>query len=149
MKRAIIVDLDGTLVANENRPPSLYTKPTGGTDWEAWLTHCPSDPMAEWCANLVMAMSKTHTIIFMTGRRISNAETVTRDWLAAHLPDLEEYELFMRAEKDFRSAELVKLDLYYRYVANNYQVDFAVDDLKENCDVFRTLGITALLCADR
>lgn len=146
---AIIVDLDGTLISNEHRPPTLYAKPTGGTDWDKWLADSVGDQPAQWCVDLVMAMSNTHRIVFLTGRRESNARDVTRQWLATHMPHLTDYDLIMRGESDFREAPEVKRDALLTKILPHFDVAFAIDDLADNCSVFRALGITALQCADR
>ncbi len=147
-QKSIIIDLDGTLVANQNRPPSMYIEPTGGTDWDAWNADAVADPPAKWCVDMVEAMyEKGYKILFVTGRREIHRQTAV-NWLTHHLPDITDYELFMRRENDFREASVTKLDLLTTKILPRYDVVFAVDDLKENCEMFRSLGIIALHCAD-
>lgn len=151
LQKAIIVDLDGTLVANQHRPPALYANDNGVIDWDAWTAGCVDDPVAEWCLDLVNAMSHAgYHILFLTRRgERPDCREITEHWLNGHLSPDVDYTLIMGPWiDDGRPDSVVKLEKYYNEIAPYYSVAFAVDDKKENVQLFRSLGIPGLHCAD-
>jgi predicted kinase len=50
-------------------------------------------------------------------------------------------DLFMRADDDNRSDDLVKHDLFWEHVAPNYNVRFAIDDRAQVCRMWKRIGI--------
>jgi hypothetical protein len=148
MDDAVVIDLDGTLVANQHRPLAGYLKSDGTHDWDRWLKDSVSDPIAPWCNELVLAMMAHDChIVFLTGRRESDSRTVTEQWLHRFYGGAG-YTLIMRGADDYRDAGLVKLDALTTKILPFWNVLFAVDDLAENAQVFRNLGITCLHCSD-
>lgn len=55
-----------------------------------------------------------------------------------------DYELYMRMDGDYRSTSEVKKDILKEFILDNYDVIFAIDDIQENCDMFKELGIPSL-----
>ena len=53
-------------------------------------------------------------------------------------------ELLMRAEDDNRTSAEVKRSLYESVIKGRYDVMFAIDDLEENIEMFKSLGIKTL-----
>lgn len=146
LQQAIIVDIDGTL-ANSPQPSEEHMK-DGVMDWSAWIRSTQFSPVNEWCREMVMAMALNGVrIIFLTARsEDAESRKITEDWLQRHVPVV--HELYMRPENDFRHDAESKRDLFLNQIAPKYDVLFAIDDKRANCDLFRDLGIAALHCAD-
>lgn len=53
-------------------------------------------------------------------------------------------DLFMRADDDNRSDDLVKHDLFWEHVAPNYNVRFVIDDRAQVCRMWQRIGIKVL-----
>jgi len=148
---SIIVDLDGTLVANQSRMATLYQMPDhSGIDWDKWNEEARFDPHAEWCLELVEAMAERgYYVLFVTGRSaFPVSQKITEDWLAAHVPPSVQWKLIMRPANDLQDDSAIKSQIFWTQIAPFYDVLFAVDDKESNCDMWRLLGITALHCAD-
>jgi hypothetical protein len=150
MQKAVIIDIDGTL--SNSQHVAQFQKPTGGTDWAAWIAATSYAPANEWCKQLAIAMYKQgYRLIFMTARTTHfDGRAITERWLNNQLnPEgIFEYELIMRPAEDFRLDTDVKLSLYATLVAPHYDVLFAVDDKQNIIHLWRHLGIPALHCAD-
>ena len=146
---SIIVDLDGTLVDNRDRMVELYKKTDlSGIDWDRWNEESRHDGYTEWCMNIVKAMSaQGYYILFLTGRSDSPfSKLITKEWLKKHIPEGIKYSLIMRPADDERDDHIAKKEILSDDILSNYDVLFAIDDKESNCDMFRSLGITALLC---
>lgn len=148
-QKAIIVDLDGTLCDNAYRVK--YVDGSQKKDWNKFNALSAGDPVIEWCRDLVKGFHYLgYRIIFLTARTESmGTRQITEKWLSDHIgPYVPDYDLIMRAEKDFRTDFITKQDLYMQHVAPKYDVAFAIDDKQAVCDMWRGLGITALHCAE-
>lgn len=146
LQKAVIIDLDGTLV---NSPqPSEEHMVNDKMCWDTWIRSTKFSPINEWCKDITIALALDgYHIIFLTARsETAESKKITENWLATHIPI--NYSLYMRDENDFRHDNESKRDIYINQIAPNYNVMFAVDDKKSNCDLFRSLGIPALHCAD-
>lgn len=148
---AVIIDLDGTLVANQYRLAVLYSQTDySKIDWDKWNEESRFDPHAIWCLELVSAMSKHgYHILFVTGRSGTPiTEAITREWLSHHVPGHIDWSIIFRPPNDHRNDNDIKYDLYLNQIEPIYEVLFAVDDRKINAEMWRSLGITALQCAE-
>lgn len=143
--KAIIVDLDGTLV---NSP--FVTKDMIRTEqgFEDWIESTKYSIANEWCKELVQAfVMQGYKIIFLTARLDSEkSRQVTNEWLMTH--GFFNYELIMRPKGDLLEDDDSKRQLYYRYIAHKYSITLAVDDKECNIMMWRSLNIPALHCAD-
>lgn len=154
--KAIIIDLDGTLVNNGAR--ALTTANARAKDlnnsqsrWDEFFEKTIEfDGQNLWCMEIVNHFNKAgYKIIFLTGRMATKStEKATRNWLNMYVNPAVNYELIMRADRDFRRNEEIKLDLLMSKIIPVYDVLFAVDDMKKNIDMLRGLGIPALHCAN-
>jgi len=142
-KKAIIVDIDGTL-ADVSDTLHLLEK---DNPWDEWIEATKKSPSNEWCVKLINAMYfQGYDIVFVTGRN-SRYKDTTKKWLDKHI-EVRDYKLIMRHHNDFRSDELVKEDLYHNEVEKKYDILFVVDDRKRVVDMWRRLGLTCLACAE-
>lgn len=130
--KAIICDLDGTLVANNKWDGTFET-------FYDTITECyPVD----WCLNLLQGLHKQKVkIIFMTARG-EHCKNITKIHLNSWLDF--PYELYMRKQDDIREDHIVKRD-YTEELLKKYDILLALDDNIKNCQMFRSYGITALL----
>jgi len=124
-----------------------YTKP----DWKSFTKEMVNDTPNFWCVSLIQHC-KTESyselaldVIYVTEReechRILTECQINR-WVGG------DYELFMRPTKDYRSDVEIKEEIYNNEIKDKYDVLFAIDDRQTCVDLWRSLGITCLQCAD-
>jgi len=144
--RAIIVDIDGTL--SQSNHVDQYTDVGGSVDWKAWMNSNQYAPVNEWCREIVNAAIAMGTqIIFLTARTgDAQGWEVTDMWLKNN--GFTNYKLFMRKEGDYRPDYAIKQEIYNTEIMAYYDVQFAIDDKKRIIDMWRSLDIPALHCAD-
>lgn len=114
-KHCIIVDIDNTIADMKGiRTPFEWDK----VDLDLPIEHT---------IEIVQLLKEQgYEIIFMSGRDACCA-TKTRLWLDKHTGITDSY-LLMRNEGDNRKDTIVKKELFYRYINNNFNVHFVLDD---------------------
>ena len=145
MKKAIIVDLDGTLCDCEHR---RKLKDNGKIDFGCFLDpeNVAKDPLNNWCRELIMGMGDMgYRIICVSGREDA-LKDVTKKWLEKYNVPYDG--LFMRKSGDYRKDCEVKIEIYNKYIKDNYEILFIVDDRKQVVDMWREMGMTVLHCAE-
>lgn len=141
MKKAIIVDLDGTLCDVEHRVEFVKMNPINWKEFNERMIH---DPIIHWCLELIIAMKKQgYQILFVTGRGEDYREH-TETWLKKNQVNYDL--LLMRAIGDFREDDDVKESLYRENIERNYQVLFVVDDRQSVVKRWRELKLICLQC---
>lgn len=81
-----------------------------------------------------------YKVIVMSGR-----DAVCRPETEAWLDGIIEYdELFMRPEGDMRKDSIVKAELFDKYVRDNFDVRFVLDDRDAVVEMWRQMGLTCL-----
>jgi predicted kinase len=133
--KAIWIDIDGTLAINTHRGHHDYDKV--GTD----------TPRLE-IISMLKAWIKQDNLqpIFMSGRPESCREN-TYTWLQKYFPQ-EEYGylyLYMRTTGDSRSDRIVKEELFWGYLAPNWNVVASVDDRPRVVRLQQDLGIETVI----
>jgi hypothetical protein len=143
--KAIIVDLDGTLCNAEHRKHHVETD--GKKNWEAFYSNLVHDIPNEWCQLIIDKFDSdgSSDIIFVSGRPDSYRE-LTVQWLRKH--SLARHKLLMRMAGDFRKDSIVKEEIYKEQIEPLYDVLFCIDDRKQVVDMWRSLGLTCLQCAE-
>lgn len=136
---AIIVDIDGTVARMVARGP-----------FDEHLIHL--DELIESVANMVaMAAFSGIKIIFMSGRT-DGCYDETWDWLLNKMPwlHLVDFELHMRrsVEDRGRPDDIVKHEMFWREVADRYNVLFTIDDRNKVVAMWRAMGLTCAQVAD-
>jgi predicted kinase len=129
--RAIIVDIDGTIATHPQRGHHDYDKVGSDTP--------RIDIMAMVCA---WAEREDLQIIIMSGRPDSCREE-TLKWLY-HYMDEVPY-LFMRKTGDIRNDRIVKEELFWDNVADQWNVVAAVDDRPRVVRLWHDIGIPNVL----
>lgn len=128
MKKAIIVDIDGTLAKMNGRGPF---------DWQAVGSDLVNEPVRH-LVNLYQATG--HEIIIFSGRD-SVCRVQTETWLSDNL--ISYSQLHMRPERNFEKDSIIKRRLYDENVLGKYEVQFVVDDRNQVVDMWRKdLGLT-------
>lgn len=131
---AIIVDIDGTLAHMNGRGP--YETEKYATD-EFDIT----------ISNLIDAWVELmggHVIV-MSGRD-EQYRTVTEKWLRRHDRTWDHF--YMRAVGDTRNDAVVKNELFEKYVAGHYNIDFVLDDRNRVVAMWRAKGLRVLQVAE-
>lgn len=132
--KAFLVDVDGTLAHMHNRSPY---------DWKK----VGEDHVDEIIADIVfnLGVDSDYTCIVMSGRD-SECLDETIEWLNEHAIPWQH--LYMRAEKDMRRDDIVKAELFDKYVRDNFDVKFVLDDRDQVVRMWRKMGLTCLQVAE-
>lgn len=139
-KKAIIVDIDGTIALRQNRNPFDYEKV-----YEDRVDH----RMAHLLKNLINETE--YKVFFVTGREnIGNCYELTKKWLNDNIYPLQGHDgffpvdnwrLLMRGEGDHRSDEITKKEIYENHIAPWYDVVCVFDDRNRVVKMWRDLGL--------
>lgn len=133
MKKAIIVDLDGTLADNTHRSPFDYGRVSG-------------DTLIDVVADHVRLQAAQGTDIVVVSGRDDSCHADSLAWLNKH--GIFPAALFMRATGDNRQDALVKTEIYNQNIAPNWDVLFVLDDRNQVVRAWRDLGLTCFQVAD-
>lgn len=152
MKTAVIFDLDGTLCNCEHRTHLVKAK-----KWTEFYEAARYDKVNTWCSAILDSIHATSeiflndiSILFVTGRPETYRD-LTVDWLNTHVPlilDSKSSNLYMRKEGDYRADYITKKEIYEKHIKEQYNVLFVVEDRKQVVDMWRSLGIVCLQCAE-
>lgn len=122
MNRAIICDLDGTLVCNPF--------------WDGSLEHFYANIFdgftVEWCQILLESLAKHVKILFITARDEKcrhQTEHQLNTWFDF------KYELYMRKSGDLRDDFVIKQE-YLNILKDKYRILCCIDDNPKNCEMF-------------
>jgi hypothetical protein len=141
MPTAYLVDIDGTLAQMSGRGPF---------DWKRVGEDSPIENVIRLVYNI---WNNYHAdIIFMSGRDEACRQE-TLDWLAKHVFDNMEIDpgfitLHMRPAGDMRKDSIVKHELFYKHVANDFNVIGVFDDRNQVVRMWRDIGLTVFQVAD-
>ena len=140
-RKAIIVDIDGTVALRDDRSPFDYTK-VG----EDRVDH----RMAHLLRNLINECEE-YDVFFVTGREaIDNCRIDTIKWINDNIyphtynsvmgPEYN-WKLFMRDEGDHRYDEIVKKEIYQDHIAPYWDVVCVFEDRNRVVKMWRDLGL--------
>lgn len=144
LPHCILVDIDGTLAHMTGRSPYDPTRYHEDIVDEVvrdvvdgWLIHQSFKPQ--------ILKPYNSTVIVMSGRD-EKYRIETSDWLAKNgvTYDL----LYMRSEGDVRNDAIVKNELFEKYVAGFFNIDFVLDDRDRVVKMWRAKGLKVLQAAD-
>lgn len=143
-RKAIIVDVDGTLALRNNRSPFDYEKACGdNADFR----------MCRIIKSLIES-DEMYEVFFLTGREdIGNCRRITEEWIHDHvyrkqghngfLPK-DNWKLLMRSEGDHRSDEVVKKEIWKEKIEPWYDVVAVFDDRDRVVKMWREEGLLCL-----
>lgn len=123
----IIFDIDGTIAHHQGRLP---------LEWDKLDTDLCDSRIKHLLYRIMILGIK---IIFLTGRPES-VKKPTEEWLKKNIPDIE-FSLIMRDSKDFRSGEIVKKELWEKYVEPHYNTLCVFEDSNKCVEMWRELGL--------
>lgn len=123
--KCVILDVDGTVAKVNGR---------GFFDWDKVSTDLPHQHVID----IVKGIQDDTYIVCMSGRD-EVCRQDTEDWLLRHGIYVDE--LHMRKQGDMRKDTIVKEELFWEYVADNWNVQFAVDDRPSVLRLWVELGI--------
>lgn len=139
-KKAIIVDIDGTIALRNNRSPFDYEKV-----YEDRVDH----RMAHLLKNLINETE--YEVFFVTGREaIGNCHDLTKKWINDNICPIQghdgflpvdNWKLFMREEGDHRSDEITKKEIYENRIKPWYDVVCVFEDRNRVVKMWRDLGL--------
>ena len=128
--QVVLCDIDGTIALRRGRSPYDQSK----------VLEDAFDPRMNF---LLSSLSEKFQIIFLSGRQdTKQCREDTEKWLKDNL-GLSEVTLIMRSEGDFRPDDVVKKELYQKYIKDRYNVVCVFDDRDKVVRMWRSLG---LLC---
>ena len=131
---AVIVDIDGTIADNSHRSNFDYN-------------NVKKDKPIDEIIDLVLGYDKMcYKIIFLTGREmVGNCRNDTIEWLDAVFNNEFNYELIMRNVADHRSGDIVKEELFWKHIADNYNIVLAIDDMPKIIRMWNSIGVKTLM----
>jgi predicted kinase len=136
LKKAIIVDMDGTLAIHNGRGPFEYEK-------------CDTDLENKKVSDVLRTYKKLYgnevTVVVMSGRDDSCQEK-TKEWLQLHKIPFDE--IHMRTTGDFRKDAIIKEELYNEFVKGKYNILFVLDDRTQVIKTWRDLGLCTFQVAE-
>jgi predicted kinase len=134
-KTCIIVDIDGTL-ANMTGVRTAF-------EWDKVHLDKPRHHVIAMVTNY--RFDSGNAVIFMSGRD-AVCQEATRQWLIDNVGGwTQDCLLLMRSEKDQRKDTIIKKELFDKYVRNNYNVEYVVDDRKSVLRMWAyELGLTTV-----
>lgn len=133
--KAVIFDLDGTLADNNHRNAFEYWK-------------LSNDKPIEFVVNLAkMYSANGYKIICVSGRNAGQKNNhreyfdLTDAWLSNN--GIPADALFMREWDDRRKDDVTKEEIFWKYIADNYNVECAFDDRDRVIELWRRIGVNA------
>jgi predicted kinase len=125
-EKVYLFDIDGTLAAMSDRSPF---------DWPKVAN---DDPRIQVILTAEAHFKAGYKIIVMSGRdAVCRNETIK--WLEFY--DVPFSELYMRAEGDVRKDNIVKAELFDKYIRHQYNVIAVYDDRQQVVDMWRAMGV--------
>lgn len=139
----IYCDIDGTVANAEHR--IHFVKGTGKKDWKKFFEELKNDtPITEIVYVINLLYGQGNRIIMCSGRPEDHREA-TEQWLA-NVPVYHDA-LYMRPAGDYRSDDIVKIELLQKIRADGYDPVIAFDDRQRVVDALRANGVRVLQVA--
>lgn len=126
LPKAVLCDIDGTLARHVSRGPYEIEK-------------CETDLLDEEVARILALADRAEDYVLLLSGRQSEFREHTERWLKANGVVYDE--LWMRAEGDRRSDDVVKAELFDAYVRGQYNVRFVLDDRDRVVALWRRMGL--------
>lgn len=134
-----IFDIDGTLADIQHRRHYVSVKPK---NWPAFEKAIKFDTAIVPILNTALTFqASNHRLIFCSGRG-EQQRAQTTEWLERH--GLISPRIYMRAEKDYRSDDIIKEELLDRILADGFNPQLVFDDRDRVVAMWRRRG---LICA--
>lgn len=132
-QKAVIFDLDGTLANNDHRH---------AFDYEKLIDDKPIEFVVELAR---MYAQNDYDIICVSGRNAGDKETndkhwhATASWLSKN--NIPWSVLYMRDWDDNRADDIIKEEIFWNKIENNWNVECAFDDRDRVVEMWRRIGV--------
>ncbi len=132
--KCILVDIDGTLAHMNGK--------RGAFEWDK-VGHDTVDEAVKFMVNAYHDVDKemVDEVILLSGRD-GCCYTSTHKWLIDNGIWFDR--LLMRYAGDMRKDTIVKEEIFWRNIADNYDVQFVIDDRPSVCRMWRDLGLKVM-----
>ena len=131
---AVVCDIDGTISHSSNL--------RGIFDWNKVNVDLPDIEVMD----ILKGLANKYKIVILSGRD-SCCRELTEQWLKKYLPGIN-FSLFMRPAGSIISDDIVKHDLFFNNVANQWNVKMVIDDRSKVCRLWRSIGLKVLQCGN-
>ena len=131
-RKAIIVDIDGTLAKMCDRTPFEYNKAI-------------NDEVHPHIVKIIEMFEDKHFILLVTGRD-EECKDVTENWLIKKGVPFDD--LFMRPKGNREQDSIIKQRIYEEKIQGKYEVVFALEDRDQVVKMWRGIGLPCLQVAE-
>ena len=142
-KKAIIVDIDGTIADNNHRTHLIEGKKK---DWEQFFEKMVDDKPIEENIHLIRKSFNQGLNVLIVSGRYERHECLTRLWLDKYL-GIDDYLLFLRKDNDKRPSFKVKKEIL-KQLREKYFIKYAFDDNEKDIKMYTEEGIEAFNIKD-
>ena len=143
-RQIVIIDIDGTIANLQGRLNHIAgNKPA---DWDAFFDDCEQDKPFLDIVRLLEVLDEHYWFVYITGRP-ERIRRKTERWLAKWLPQTQSAPMFMRADFDYRTDDVVKKELFEKANLDLQQVAFVLEDRDRVVKMWRELGLRCLQVA--
>lgn len=143
-KPAIIVDIDDCLLDSRMMSKYLPKDRNSREGWDEFAKHYDECEINPFVKNMIEKYKHTHVVLFVTSREATDETILTTKAFIENIFNSLEYQLFMRDYEDYRPSEQVKKSIYQMCIKHRYEIEFAIDDKKENVEMWQNQGINCL-----
>ena len=140
--KTLICDIDGTLADLNHRRVYIASKPK---NYMAFKERIMEDKPIVHIINTVKQFRDLGYKIVLCSGRGEEQRQGTEDWLRLH--DVPYDKMYMRAEKDYRSDDIIKEELLDRIISAGYKPWLVLDDRERVVQMWRRRGIPCVQVA--
>ena len=137
-RKVIMVDLEDTLTDTSHR-----IKVKEFADLNIWNSQLVDDPIRMKIAEVVASLSVGFDVVISTAKPMKYRD-IAIEWMKKNLPFNIQRVMF-RQQGDMRNSPELKME-HYRKVSQDQEVILAIDDRKDVCDMYESMGIPAFHC---
>lgn len=132
MKKAVLIDIDNTLV-NASVVFKKVLDKIKEEQFNYFYDHVHDCTEIKWCVDLVKLLAIRYDLVFLTGRN-----AVCREATEKQLKDLgfKDYELVMRYAGDSITKDEDMKRMLLKDLLKRYEFVLAIDDREQNCKVY-------------
>ena len=134
LPKAWIFDVDGTLASMDGKRGPFEWDKVGG------------DSVNEYVKIIANSLPSDVTVIVLSGRD-GCCYDLTKEWLKKN--DIRFDHLWMRVEGDMRKDAVIKSEIFWSKIADNYNVVCAVDDRPVMIRNWLEMGVKTLACGNQ
>ena len=138
-KKAIIVDIDGTIADNNHRTHLIEGKKK---DWEQFFEKMVDDKPIEENIHLIRKSFNQGLNLLIVSGRYERHECLTRLWLDKYL-GIDEYLLFQRSNKDYRNSIVLKKEILIN-IKKNFDIKAVMENDKKIIKMYKEQGLNCI-----